>query len=256
MLVGLLAALLAAPALTPVPVIADNPGPLRLFQGDPRYLAAGGIETTYEGTLERQPGAPGRYRLAGRERGERVVWVLTLPEGPDRLEDLVGQKMRVFGKLSGLAPTTLWPASIELLGPPVRIPVDGVLARSDWQPSEARMQGVRHYTFRDATQLAKAMGLITGEVEKTANTNMSKLLGVEAIDWDHQMVVIVCAGLQGGDIERLRITRVERGADAVTIFYKLEKSPMPRGGFSYPAETVLVTRRDGPVRFVDETARK
>jgi hypothetical protein len=256
MLVGLFAALLAAPALMPLPETPEGPRVLRLFQGDSRYQAAGGIETTYEGVLERQPGAPGRYRLAGQEGGERVFWLLTLPDGPDRMADLVGQRLRVFGKLSGTSSATLWPASMESLGVGARMPVDGVLARSVWQPAEARQLGARHYVFRDSGRLAKALGLIKGDLDQTATTTMSGLLGVAAIDWDHQMVVTVCAGLRGGDFDRLRITRVERGGDALTIFYKLEKSVQTPGGFGYPAETILVNRSDGPVRFVDETARK
>jgi hypothetical protein len=255
MLVGLLAALLAAPALTPLPEPPDRPRVLHFFQGDPHYLAAGGIETTYEGTLERHPGAAGRYRLTGREGGERVFWLLTLPDGPDRLADLVGRRMRVFGKYSGLSPSTLWPAWMEPLGPATRLHVDGVLARSGWQPAEARKLGARQYVFREPLGLARGLGLIKGELDQTATATMSRLLGVASIDWDHQMVVTVCAGLRGADVDRLHVSRVERRGDAVTIFYKLEKSPLPRGGFSYPAETVLIAR-GGLVRFVDETARK
>ncbi len=256
MFVGLLTMLVAAPGLAPLPEPTESPRILHVFDGDARYRVAGGVETTYEGVLERLPDKAGRYRLAGRESGERVVWDLTLPDGPDKLADLVGQRMRIIGKLSGTSPSSLWPATMEPLGQKSRLPADGVLARSDWQPAEARVRGGRQYIIRDAAQLAKTMNLVKGDVEPAATTNMSKILKVDAIDWEHQMIVSVCAGLQGGDVERLHITKVERGGDTLTIFYKMEKSAMPQGGFGYPAETVLLTRSDKPVRFVDETARK
>jgi hypothetical protein len=252
MLVGLLATVLVTPALAPVP--SERPLTLRLFEGDPRYLAAGGVETTFEGTLERQPGQAPVYRLVGREGGERVLWQLTLPDGPDRLADLVGRRVRVVGKLSGPTMPTLWPARMEPLGTLARVPIDGVLARSFWQPSEARQIGVRQFVFRDPNRLARALGLAGTDIDQSATATLSRLLGVGGIDWERQMLVTVCAGLRG-DFDRLRVLRVERKGDTLTVFYKMEKSEPPSGGFGYPAETVLVDRLDGPVRFVDETVR-
>jgi hypothetical protein len=249
MLVGLLTTVLAAASTLP----SQRPVSLRLFAGDPRYQSAGGVETTFEGILERPSEHSSSYRLVGREGGQPVVWPLTLPDGPDRLADFVGWRVRVFGKLSGANEPTLWPARLMPVASLVTRPPDGILARSTWQPAAARQVGVRTFLFLDPAAVARSMNVRGPEANQTATTMLRDLLDVRTIDWQRQMVITVSAGLRG-DIDRVRILRVERKGDTLTVFYKLEKSEPTSGGFGYPAETVLVERCDGPVRFVDEAA--
>ncbi len=62
------------------------------------------------------------------------------------------------------------------------------------------------------------------------------------------MLVTVCAGLRT-DIERLTIAKAHVEGGRLTISYKTTAGAK---GFGYPAETVLIDRFDGPVRFVED----
>jgi hypothetical protein len=147
-------------------------------------------------------------------------------------------------------------------------PPDGVLARAYWQPSAALHRGSHQYVFRDGKALAEAMRVSGTSADETATAQLAKLLGARTIDWQKQMVVTVAAGLQGGDADRLFITRAVVRDDVLTLYYELRvadplgppakdgAAPKAAGGFGYPAETVLVNRHDGTVVLKDETPPK
>ncbi len=141
-------------------------------------------------------------------------------------------------------------------------PPDGVLARTFWQPPAALHRGGHQYIFRDGKALAEAMRVTGATADETATSQMTKLLGVKAIDWKKQMVVTVAAGLQGADADRLFITRALVKDDVLTIYYELrveEADPaaaQAKGGFGYPAETVLLNRFEGKISLKDETPAK
>jgi len=246
MLTGLLCSLALA---APVPV--DKPSALRLLADDPAYRKAAELESVYEGVLEESGRA---YRLAGREDGKPVTWPLFLPDKPERLTPFVGKRVRVSGKLIAReGGAELWPGRLEAVPTTAAEPVrDGVARRALWQPAIARRTGASQYVLRDARQLAEVMRVGGPGAADTAAAQLARTLGVERIDWQAQMVVCVAAGLRGADADRLTVTRVVRDGSGLAVFYKLEMSGAAVGGFGYPAETVLVDRFDGPVRFVQE----
>jgi hypothetical protein len=256
MLISLLCWLSAA-----APVPAEKPQSVRLLADDAVYLRAAELEAVYEGVLERRSGGPTlTFRLVGQEGGKPVVWPLYLPTQPERLTPFVGKRVRVRGKLIVAAnriEPDLWPARLEAAAT-TTLPAgrDGVAARSPWQPESARRAGVRQFVVRDARQLAEVMKLDGRGAEETAIKILARELGVEKIDWERQMVVCVAGGLRGPEVDRLTITHIVREGSGMTVFYKLEKDGNGAGGFGYPAETVLIDRHDGPVRFEDESAGK
>ena len=203
----------ACVALAPLPGGPD--GVLRLLADDPQYQAAKAQETTFEGKLERDPTRPAAYRLAGREDGKPATWPLFLPKPPPQLNDHVNKQVRITGKL---VDGQLWPARLEAPATVANERRDGVLARSTWQPEEARKQGARQYVIRSDAEAARLLGSRTpGLGEHPATDLLARRLGVVEIDWGKQMVVCVCAGLRGADVERLVVTRVERRAGGLTV---------------------------------------
>jgi len=96
-----------------------------------------------------------------------------------------------------------------------------------------------------------------------ATALLAKRLNVKGIDWKKQMVVTVAAGLKGADADHLSITRVVLKDQTLTIYYTLHvDQPAPPGdkpmsppaatGIGCPAETVLVNRFDGAIKFQRE----
>src|SRR5262249_30359181 len=150
----------------------------------------------------------------------------------------------------------LWPAwLLPLSGPlPVTPGPDGILARCDWQPEEARQRGRRQFVIRSGEQLAQAMRITGPTAAETATTLLARRLNVPAIDWNQYMVLCVSAGLQGSSIIGLAITEVKEQGTTLRVTYRLVKAAMPSSGFGYPAQTVLVKRSTAELRFEQETA--
>ncbi len=238
------------------------PKPIVLLAEQASYQNLQTPERVYQGQLQRNPGTGklgGRYqpyRLVGQD-GAGPMWQFDLhvPEKAHVLAGLVGQQVRITGKLvpvkidgktiQELWPARLTPATIALADRPGP---DGTYAHSSWQPDEARKVGPRQYVFRNGEQLAQALRLTGSDREQTATTLLARNLGVARIDWKKHMLVSVCAGLRT-DRERLVITKAHVQDDQLTISYKMAASA---AGFGYPAETVLLERFDGSVRFVEE----
>jgi hypothetical protein len=250
-------------ALAPLP--EPKPDVLVLFAADPEYRAARGAESTYEGTLQfhREPGRTEHYRLLSQDGvGKPVVQELYLPKRASELAVHVGQRVRLVGKVTsveidGKAREQLWPARLERLVAAGNREAGegGVFARCFWQPAGARKVGKTTVVYRNGQQLAQALKIEGGTAAASASNEMAQKLGVSEIDWKKQMVVCVAAGLCGPDVTRLTITRVAVKDAQLTVFYKLErggKDDPAAGGFGYPAETVLVNRIEGPVRFEQE----
>ena len=141
--------------------------------------------------------------------------------------------------------------------------LDGVYARCGWQPAGALTFGEKHYVFRDGKPLADALKLKGDGAAATATALLAKRLGVKRIDWQKQMVVTLAAGLKGADADHVSITRVVQKGQTLTIYYTFHvdrpapssdkpMSPPAALGFGCPAETVLVNRFDGVIKFQRE----
>src|SRR5262249_10680791 len=113
----------------------------------------------------------------------------------------------------------------------------------------ARVRGERRYVFRSGEELAKAMRLSGPSAGETATRLLARRLRVSAIDWRKHMLVCVSAGLQTSAGEGLRIVWAADRGGRTRIMYRLV--PGKSGGFSfgYPAETALMPRHDGTVKF-------
>jgi len=254
---GLVLCLVLPFAAEPAP-----PGTIVLLAGQAAYRDLKSPELVYEGLLQRNAGT-GKlgghfqpYRLACQDgAGKPLLYDLNVPEKAHLLAGLVGQQIRITGKLvpiaiEGKTIQVLWPARLTRTTIPLadRPGGDGIYARSYWQPDEARQRGSRQYVFRDGEQLARALKLTGSASAQTATTLLAKNLGVAEIDWKKHMLVSVCAGLRT-EIERLVITKAHVQEDQLTISYKMVAAA---AGFGYPAETVLLDRFAGTVRFVEE----
>lgn len=257
-LTGLTLSLTLPLVAAPVP-----PGVLVLLAEQADYRELKAQELIYEGTLERHPGTGklggpvNPYRLLARDgAGKPLVYELHLPVKAHLLAGQVGQSVRITGKLAPVKVEDrtiqeLWPARLEplTLNLASQAGADGIYARRYWQPEEARKRGARQYIFRDGEQLAKVLGIAGQSPGPSATTLLARELRVGDIDWKKHMLVTVCAGLRT-DIERLEITKAHVQGDSLTISYKTTAGG---AGFGYPAETVLLDRFDGLVRFVEET---
>jgi hypothetical protein len=251
----------------------DDPGdamPVVLLAGTDEYKAAKATEAVYEGVVENNPGdgvgKPTRfnaYRLRAKDAdGKEFVRELYVPGKAFLLAPFVGKRVRVTGKFAdtpadGKTYLELWPAQLqEATAVVAAAPApDGVHARCNWQPDEARKLGQRVFIYRSGRELAQGLKLRGDATDEAATGLMAQKLDLRAIDWTKQMVVTVAAGLRGADVDRLEVTRVEAKERTLTIFYRLSAAP-GAGGFGYPAETVLVDRFDGAVRAEEEPAGK
>jgi len=164
--------------------------------------------------------------------------------------------VRVLGKLietkaDGKVYQELWPAWMEPLTRDLTAApgADGVFARCDWQPDEARARGVRRYVFRSGEELAKAMRISGSSAGDTASRLMAQRLRVPAIDWRKHMLVCVSAGLQTAAVEGLRIVGATERDGGTHIMYRLLPGKGDGFSFGYPAQAALVPRREGTVKF-------
>ena len=249
---------------------ADRPAPLVVLAEDADYKAAKATETTFEGVLERTPskgglGGPSRfnpYRLAAKPEVRELFVANKAP----LLVVHVGQRVRVVGKLvevesDGAKRLELWAARVEPVGarvaegpPPLGPAVDGVFARSTWQPSAAMTLNGGRFVFRDGTALAQSMKMSGADASVTAAAALARMLHIPGIDWSKHMVVTVSAGLRRADADKLTVTRVALEDSLLTVHYRLSVSGTGSPGIGSPAETVLIERFEGPIRYIEEKA--
>jgi hypothetical protein len=252
------------------PSPAPPPGALVLLAREKVYQRAEGPERTLDGMVERTPssgraGGPSRFnafRLRYQDTGGKVVVrELYIPGKAYLVSSHLGKKVRVCGKLidskaDGKVHQELWPAwLIPLTDALAASPGDdGIFARGYWLPEEARIRGARRFILRSGEDLAKLMRVNGPSAAETATRMLAQRLKQPAIDWKKQMVVCVSAGLQT-TIERLEIVRAREERGSLRIMYRLVKAGPGNLGFGYPAQTALIPRIEGEVRF-EETAER
>jgi hypothetical protein len=116
----------------------------------------------------------------------------------------------------------------------------------------------RHLVIRSAEELVANSSKPLQSKDRAAQQEMSwalaKLFGVDAIDWDKQMVVGIMTGGGRGDAGNLAFVSFLRQGKSLTIHYR---------GPAFPDHTcasnsglALIPRCDGEVRFVGGNAQK
>ncbi len=86
----------------------------------------------------------------------------------------------------------------------------------------------------------------------------AKMLKVKKIDWDKQMIVIVSGGTQPTGGYKVEVTDLKADDDTLTVHWKVvPPAPGQRvtQARSNPAETLLIQRFDGEVRFDPASSR-
>lgn len=251
-----------------LPCVAAEPAPpgaVMVLDKDEAYKKSEAKEQTLDGMLERiettgRVGPVGRFNVYQLKYdgpdGKPVTRELHAPGKAYLLASHVGKKVRVLAKLvegteDGKKYAELWPAWAAPLSGEIaeRPAADGIFARCDWQPDEARVRGQRTYVFRDGEQLAKAMRITGPSASETATALLATRLRLPAIDWSKHMVICVCAGLQS-NVEGLAIVKVGETSGKLRVNYRM--TPANTTGFGFPAQTALVLRSASPVDFEKE----
>jgi hypothetical protein len=258
-----------AGALSTLPLSA--PSGLILNANTAWYKEAKSTETALEGVVQRTP-TTGRVGLPTRFNAFQFSWTdatgqnltreIHAPDKAHLLGDYIEQRVRLVGKLvdtdvDGKTYQELWPARLHPFNRDAQSSErsahkDGVLARTAWQPPNALRAGVLQLVIRDGTALAKHMRVSGDEGDRAASALMAKRLNVQSIDWDKQMLICVAAGLKTTEGDRLAITRVAVKDKELIVTYRLLAPEGGATGFGYPAQTALVERFNGVVRFEEE----
>ncbi|MCE9560588.1 MAG: hypothetical protein K8U57_00905 [Planctomycetes bacterium] len=105
--------------------------------------------------------------------------------------------------------------------------------------------------IRNAEELVARSGKATAAkdavVQKEMQSELAKLLQVEAIDWKTQMVVAV-RGEPGTKADRVHFNSLKIEGKVLTVAWKVKQRP-PHAGAGTPIALILVERFDGEVKF-------
>jgi hypothetical protein len=115
--------------------------------------------------------------------------------------------------------------------------------------SNARI-GAGSTVIRSAKELAAAEG---GKGDPAvAGARLAKLLKVDSIDWDKQMIIVISGGVQRSGGYSVELKKLAAADKTLTVHWTLNR---PKPGqpvtlaLTHPMLTVLVERFDGEVRF-------
>jgi hypothetical protein len=123
-----------------------------------------------------------------------------------------------------------------------------VFAKAPVRPGN---RGAGNLVIRGGQELAKLMGGVGANIDD-ANARMAKILKVDKIDWNKQMLLVIGGGKQRSGGYRVEVTGLKVKGDTLTVHWKLVG---PRRGqpvtkaITYPALTLLVERFDDTIRF-------
>jgi hypothetical protein len=250
------------------PQASAKPATLSFFADADWYKKETAAEQTFEGTIERNV-AGGQIGKATRFNtylltwstpdGTRVVREVYAPGKAQFLAVHVGKRVRVIGKTvdtkaDGKVYAELWPARLEpvgLISPDVQ---NGILARCTWQPAAAKRRDESTWVITGGMDLARHFGYFGADVDQRASQDIARALQVPKIDWTKQMLVCVAAGMHVNG-ERIRVTRVALKDKVLIVSYRLERPDNAPAGICYPAETVLVDRFNGEVKYEAEASK-
>src|SRR5262249_42999104 len=110
--------------------------------------------------------------------------------------------------------------------------------------------GAGSSVIRSAKELAAAEG---GKGDPAAAVaRLAKLLKLEAIDWENQMIIVISGGVQRSGGYSVELKKLAAADKTLTVHWTLNR---PKPGqpvtlaLTHPMLTVLVERFDGEVRF-------
>ena len=200
------------------------------------------------------------------ERGGNVIGFGR--NNPFRLE-MDGNKVRevyVGGNLKLLDPYV--GKKIKLVGKAVDMEVEGRQHREIWAASlvvlggDAQKAGIPKIIARVGTRVAPGNATVINSAEQLgvlrnvpadkASADVAKMLKVDKIDWEKQMLIIISGGTQRTGGYSVEATSLEVKSGNLIVHWKLN-SPPP-GSFvtqalTNPAQTILVERFAGEVSF-------
>lgn len=84
-------------------------------------------------------------------------------------------------------------------------------------------------------------------VQKELQSELAKLLHVDAIDWSKQMVLAV-RGEPGTKADRIHFDSLRVEAKVLTVAWKVKQRP-PHAGTGTPIAVILIERFNGEVKF-------
>jgi hypothetical protein len=250
-----------------LPVLAPPADGLTLNAPEKWYRDAKGAETLFEGIVQRMPstgriGPPTRfnaYRLTWTDAaGHSVSRELYVPGKAHWLGDYLDQRIRLMGKAvdteaDGTTYHEIWPARLMTDKAAAALQArDGILARTNWQPARVQRTGRQTLVIRSGAELAKLMRVTGDDAERSATELVARRLGVQTIDWNKHMLLSVSAGLKTNEADQLSVTRVQVKDKDLVVSFRLLAPAGGAAGFGFPAETVLVDRFEGNVRFDEE----
>jgi hypothetical protein len=94
---------------------------------------------------------------------------------------------------------------------------------------------------------SKAKSAKDAAVQKEMDAELAKLLEVNAIDWNKQMVLAV-RGEPGTKADRVHFDSLKVEGKVLTVAWKVKQRP-PHAGPGTPIALILVERFDGEVKF-------
>jgi hypothetical protein len=124
-----------------------------------------------------------------------------------------------------------------------------VFAKAPGRPPGAAARG--HQVIRNPQELTKIMAGLGGNID-ASTARVVKMLKVDKIDWNKQMLLILSGGTQRTGGYSVELTGLKVKGDELTVHWKLVA---PRPGkrvtraVSHPALTLLVERYDDTIRF-------
>jgi hypothetical protein len=247
-----------------LPILSAAPDGLTLNASETWYRDAKVAETVFEGIVQRTV-STGRIGPPTRFNSFQLTWTdsarrsvsreLYVPGKAQRIADYLDQRIRLVGKAvdteaDGTTYQEIWVGRLVTQKAAAALQVqDGVLARTNWQPTGAQRAGLQTLVIRSGAEMARQMRVTGDEADRSATELMARRLGVQTIDWNKHMVLTVSAGLKATEADQLSITRVQVKEKELVVSYRLQAPAGGAAGFGFPAETVLVERFEGIVRL-------
>lgn len=132
-----------------------------------------------------------------------------------------------------------------------------ILARAQHSTREARIGPVQlaepgTAVIRSAEELVARSGQASAakdaKVQRAITGEVAELLGVEGIDWNKQMVLVV-RGEPGTKADTVTFDALTVEGKTLTVEWRVKPRP-PHAGPGTPVALLLVERFDGEVKFV------